>query len=111
MMKRVEYVRPTLVDWNIAVETRLKTNDWKGGWETCGTWTLFDHLLQEIAELERALYEVEATSDPDWTISRLIRVKEEAADVSAMAMMVADVAGVPFHANGRLNGKSQEEDN
>ena len=64
------------------MESRLRANEHKGGWQDCASNELLVMLLKEVAELAEALY---------WRASSN-EVRREAADVANFAMMIADPA-------------------
>lgn len=66
------------------METTLKKNDHKGGWEDCDNDYLIELLFQEVNELYHA---IEAPSD-NYTQN----IINEATDVANFAMMIADRA-------------------
>ena len=63
------------------METNLRANDCKGGWDGCSPKWLMNRLRQETAELRRAIEH----GNPEAILS-------EAADVANFAMMIADNA-------------------
>lgn len=74
----------TSVDWFARnMELKLRENDHKGGWGKCEHSWLLDRLKQEVAELEKALDQVDNQEN----------VIREAADVANFALMIADLAG------------------
>ena len=107
MTNKSDFVRPTLAEWSRVVELRLRANDWKGGWESCNVWELQDHLWQELRELEAVLHRIHQAGFENWDIGLATLVRDEAADVAALAMMIADVAGPVPHDGQRVNGKAQ----
>ena len=69
------------VTWFAAeMERQLAENDWKGGWEHCSLWELYQRLLEEAGELAGVLSGYSNGS-----------VIDEAADVANYAMMIADI--------------------
>ena len=71
----------TLLEFAIAMETKLRANAHKGGWQNCTMAYLTRRLGQEAGELRRAI----ARNAPSK------EVVAEAADVANFAMMIADV--------------------
>lgn len=84
----VKDCRPTLQRFAVAMEAKLRVNDYKGGWRSCRTWWLYRRLQEEETELRIAIMQ----GNP-------VAILGEAADVANIAMMIADVCG----------GFSQEE--
>ena len=92
--------RPDVLAYADAMELRLKANDHKGGWKDCSTVYLVQKLLEETAELIRALpdFDWEDQDLRDTFTLMLLRVRKtkteskihEAADVGNIAMMLAD---------------------
>lgn len=83
--KEVEYlcgpVRGELYWFSGIMESKLKKNDFKGGWNTYSMEGLLERMRDEYAELEEALNGV----DPE-------DIAQECADVANFAMMIADNA-------------------
>ncbi|BFH63945.1 hypothetical protein [Paenibacillus azoreducens] len=59
------------------METKLRENDWKGGWKDCRIQYLLEKLDEEVHELSGCISNEEAI--------------KEAADVANIAMMIADL--------------------
>ena len=72
-------VRHVAMWWATIIETTLRRNDFKPHWDTLPLSTLFVLLLVEVAELADALSGTDR-----------IAIRDEAADVAALAMMIAD---------------------
>lgn len=70
------------------MENKLKENDHKGGWDSCGIFWLRDRLVEEVEELSSAI-EAGHNSESGLDLENIIR---EAADVGNFAMMIADKA-------------------
>ena len=69
------------VKWFAAkMESKLKENDHKGGWDYCGNSFLLKRLKEEVSELSVAVRSEFSTSE---------RIIGEAADVANFAMMIA----------------------
>ena len=94
-------IRDTLKQAMESVERELQENDHKGGWEVSDIGKIQGHLWIEMRELEDALilWQMEPSQE------NRDRIEHEAADVQAMAMMVADLAGCYRH-ELRMNGES-----
>jgi NTP pyrophosphatase (non-canonical NTP hydrolase) len=73
------WVRPCVKSFALAMETKLKENDWKRGWEYCSMQYLSMRLTQEREELRKAV----ERGNP-------VEVLREAADVANFCMMIAD---------------------
>lgn len=78
------YLRPEVKAFALAMETVLRSNDYKGGWKDSGQEYLRSRLNEERIELTEMVL-----LRPDDKVSILV----EAADVANFAMMVADVMG------------------
>lgn len=74
-------IREAVKKFTVRMESKLRKNDHKGGWENCDAFKLFDLLLEEKNELEDALESL----DP-------YDIIDECADVANFAMMIADNA-------------------
>jgi NTP pyrophosphatase (non-canonical NTP hydrolase) len=83
----VERWRPEVVVFADAMESKLKENDWKGGWKNCDAARLLERVREEVDELAEAVA-WERRGDNERAV-----IGREAADVANMAMMVADVCG------------------
>ena len=70
------------------MEAKLKENDHKGGWDSCGIFWLRNRLVEEVKELTRVM-EAGHNSESGLDLENIIR---EAADVANFAMMIADKA-------------------
>jgi hypothetical protein len=81
-------LRPEVRAFAEAMETKLRANDHKGGWQDDAASRLMRRLHEETAELEAAL----GNSDLKGSAWQAL-VRREAADVGNFAMMVADVCG------------------
>jgi NTP pyrophosphatase (non-canonical NTP hydrolase) len=79
-------LRPAVRAFAEAMERKLRANDHKSGWEDMAPQTL---LLKLNAEARELRFEVEGADELERETPRLIR--DEAADVANMAMMIADV--------------------
>lgn len=71
-------MRPELALFAQFMETKLKLNDHKGGWEKCSIEDLFTKLQSEVDELRAAI-----EAEPN------LNVAFEAADIANFAMMIA----------------------
>jgi hypothetical protein len=88
--------RPEVLAFAVAMETRLRANDHKGGWGACSAAHLLSRVADEFKELKRAVGDLNGGD-----------ILHEAADVANFAMMVADVCGalapvaaIPSYAQG-----------
>ena len=82
-------IRPEVFAFACAMESALRLNDYKGGWQEESTDYLLGRVYMEVAELAEAVKKWELT--PAAPCRR--RLRGEAADVANFAMMLADVAG------------------
>ena len=82
-------IRPSVLEFALLMEEKLKQNDSKGGWSKCDFPYLVERLKEETKEMEQAIDEVmmfnKYRSHP-----RIMKVKYEAADLANFAMMIAD---------------------
>ena len=85
--------RPAVVRFAVVMEQMLRDNDHKGGWEDDGWEYLWERIKDETSELEEACEQADEACGSEEHRDAWKRVREEAADVANMAMMVADVAG------------------
>ena len=79
-----------------AMESQLKANNHKEGWENCDAMWLIRRIADERAELKRAVEaytQIFHLSSYETKRRILANILEEAADVANFAMMVADVCG------------------
>ncbi|MGH7774657.1 MAG: hypothetical protein ACREQA_20730 [Candidatus Binatia bacterium] len=72
-------IRPQVQWFARCMETELQDNDWKGGWNKCSVWELYQRLLEEAGELAGVL-----------SGAREGNAISEAADIANFAMMIAD---------------------
>jgi len=70
--------RPSVVEFAIAIEARLRENDHKGSWHHCSPGWLAGRCVQEIGELLISL-----TDEAPYTT-----IMAQAADVASFAMMI-----------------------
>ncbi len=99
-------IRPTLAEFATVVETQLEKNDHKGGWENTAIVWLVDKLFEEVREVDRA---VNTTDDQESHEDRIARIVAESGDVAAVAMMIADSAGLGMkREERRRNGRPIE---
>lgn len=78
--------RPVVQRFAILMETVLRKNDDKGGWNLDGFPSLMDRLGEEVEELWEAI-------ETPGGETRMALIAKEAADVANFAMMVADNTG------------------
>lgn len=71
-------VRPQVARFALAMEQKLRENDWKGGWQEMEDWEVFDRIDEEVQELKLAGTET---------------LLGEAADVANFCMFYADNYG------------------
>jgi NTP pyrophosphatase (non-canonical NTP hydrolase) len=72
-------IRPEVLAFAAAMESKLKENDWKGGWED----ESLDYLLARLHdEMNELVAELHAADDKSACVC------EEAVDVGAFAMML-----------------------
>lgn len=81
--ERDTFLRPELFAFSSLMESVLRDNDHKGGWEDESADSLLVRLDEERLELQRAV----ESNRPSRVIAR------KAADVANFAMMIADVVG------------------
>jgi len=82
-MAKIIRPRDSVLKFSLAMEKKLRRNDYKGGWMDCDPWWLLDRVKDEIDEIESAMLK---GLKPN-------RVTSECADVANLAMMVAEVYG------------------
>lgn len=75
-------LRPALRRFAVAMERKLRANDYKGGWEDEPLEYLIDHAWDELHELNKSLFP-ESSADPALCV-------DEAADIANYCMMIAD---------------------
>ena len=75
-------LRPEVKWFAEQMELKLRTNDWKGGWDGEDELWLWSRMMEEAAELHSAAF-----MPGERTLSR---IAGEAADVANFAMMLAD---------------------
>ena len=77
-------LRPEVQRFAEMMESKLRENDHKGGWEddTCGS--LFARMIEEGDELHEALAQIRQIPE---------KVAGEAADVANFCLMIADNSG------------------
>ena len=80
--ERANDIRPSVLNFAEMMETVLKKNDHKGGWDDCDWKYLRGRLKDELKELENAYAENNGEE-----------VTREAVDVANFAMMIADNFG------------------
>ena len=81
--------RPEVEKFADLMEEVLRANDWKGGWANDSIQWFFLKLIEEVAEIGLLIREPSLYKKPVW--ENLI--KNEAADVANVAMMIADKTG------------------
>jgi hypothetical protein len=74
-------VRKSIQIFAIAMEEKLRMNDWRGGWEIEEPTWLLARLSEEIKELSGAIYEPNDEPNQDERMS-------ECCDVANFAMMI-----------------------
>lgn len=79
-------VRESVKWFSEQMETKLRENDKKGGWDNCNIYWIIKRINEETNELLNA---VDLHRDLGATKENIIR---EAADVANFAMMIADIA-------------------
>ena len=77
-------VRSEVQEFAEAMELELMKHDDRPGWKDCDPFWLLGRLREEVSELESVL------KNPNRD-GKVTKVREEAADVSNFAMMIADV--------------------
>ena len=85
--EKVVFLRPCVLAFATWMESRLRANDGKGGWDAEGDGYLLESLEEEFRELCSAIHNNQ----------RMIADKEiamEAADVANFAMMIAHNYGL-----------------
>ncbi len=86
MQRDASALRPEVLAFALAIEDRLRANDHKGGWQDESVHYLVGRMRQEFLEVEHELWPLGGACDA-------AKVRHEAADIGAFAMMIADVAG------------------
>ncbi len=76
----IYYLRAEVIAFAVAMETKLRLNDFKGGWQDMSEGDLVERIQDELQELELAV----VRSEPAEV------VLSEAADVANIAMFIAD---------------------
>ncbi len=76
----IHYLRPEVIAFAVAMETKLRMNDFKGGWQDMSEGDCVDRIQDELQELELAVVRDEPA----------VVVLAEAADVANFAMFIAD---------------------
>jgi NTP pyrophosphatase (non-canonical NTP hydrolase) len=79
-------VRESVKWFSEQMESKLKENDKKGGWDNCNIYWLIGRLKEETNELLNA---VDLHRDLGASKENIIK---ESADVANFAMMIADIA-------------------
>jgi len=87
-------IRPEVLAFAHLMETKLRENDHKGGWQNDGVSTLLRRLREETDEVLAAIRDTSSKLDPS-------RVGREAADVANFAMMIADNVGALTEARAK----------
>jgi len=85
ILNKLFYLRYPVLKFAFAVETNLRKNDYKGGWEDCQLEYLLDKLYEEVEEVDEAL------DTPGFGA-----YEYESADVGAVAMMIYDKGNITF---------------
>ena len=76
----IGYLRPEVITFAVAMETRLKMNDHKGGWQETSEGDSVDRIQDTLQELELAVVRNEPA----------IAILSQAADCANWAMFIAD---------------------
>lgn len=86
--------RPQLAQFANLMEEILKRNDHKGGWNECSALWLLAKLSEEVGELGSILAELHFPDGVTLLLTaQMVRsIREEAADIANIAMMIADNA-------------------
>lgn len=87
-------IRKELQWFSQEMETKLKKNDHKGGWDKSTISWLLGRLKDEVKELEEVLNEEPETNTEQ--LSKMQRTIAECADVANFAMMIADKTNTEF---------------
>ena len=87
-LSEITGIRPCVLNFALEMESKLKKNDHKTGWQGYAFYQLRDRLEDEVLELQEACAELEANRSKP----RIKKVIKEAADVANFAMMMADNA-------------------
>jgi NTP pyrophosphatase (non-canonical NTP hydrolase) len=90
-------IREEVAAFATHMESKLRENDYKGGWKNDGLGSLVNRAVEELQELQRAVgafehvrYSPSTTAEDLKAAAR--EVLREAADVANFAMMIADNA-------------------
>lgn len=86
-------LRPQVLAFAVAMETKLRINDHKGGWDQSEPEDLLLSLDDEVAELRKIIDSRRFAKMYGYPLEDSDSVLFEAADVANFAMMVADVCG------------------
>ncbi len=84
-------IRPSVADFAELMESVLKENDWKDGWQDMDLCDCLFRLSGEAAELREAVGRFELNHRH--TAEELNRLRKEAADVANFAMFIVEIAG------------------
>jgi NTP pyrophosphatase (non-canonical NTP hydrolase) len=79
--------RPEVIAFADAMESKLRQNDWKGGWKDDSPGQLMERVREEFAEFHTA-----HLAYPRGTDAYKSNLRDEGADVANMVMMVLDAA-------------------
>ncbi len=82
-------VRPSVIQFALLMEERLKANDHKGGWGHCSLDYLIGRLKEEIQELDSSIGKAREHKD-HISRPRRMNVKLESCDVANFAMMICE---------------------
>lgn len=85
-------IRPEVAAFAVWMETVLRQNDHKGGWDHMHPMDLLARIAGETQELRDAIFDWQCRPDSDDAKERL-RVASEAADVANFCLMIVDVVG------------------
>jgi len=78
--------RPEVIAFADAMESKLRQNDWKGGWKDDSPGQLMERVREEFREFQAA-----HLAYPRGTDAYKSNLRDEGADVANMVMMVLDV--------------------
>lgn len=79
---QIEHCRDSVKEFAIAMEHKLRANDFKGGWKDSTSTSLLIAMIEETKELTESMLTIHQFSSPD--------ILSECTDVANFAMMIYD---------------------
>jgi hypothetical protein len=83
-------LRGQLMEFAVAMELKLRENDWKSGWEKDKLKSLMMRLHEEVSELECAVSCLDFVESDLYREITIRSILAEACDVANLAMMIFD---------------------